>query len=254
MGLNLTEAELDRLVHVSHALHADTLPDRWLDVLPGVTGNLQRLFHADFLGTTRWNARRQRFDEAMCVGRDVTMARDYEDEFQFCDPISARVQSRGGPTLIRQVISRATLNRSRYFNEFLRPYDTVDGLDLHVMDNGREIGDLRIWRSHSAPPFGAREVNLLRLLEPAFAAAFRRRRMPTPALLRERFPAITAREADVAAAVAAGHDDRGIAHRLGCSVWTVRTHLSHLFGKLGVTNRTELAATLHSPDRQIGRR
>ena len=173
------------------------------------------------------------------------MARDYETEFQFCDPVSQRVQALRTPTLVRAVIDPAEFRRSRYFNEFLRPYDTLDGLDLHVTEGGCEIGDLRIWRSSRTPLFEERDVDLLRLLEPAFAGAFRRRRQPTPDLLRAWFPMLTRREADVAAAVAAGHSDRRTAQELGCSEWTVRSHLTHIFAKLGVATRTELAAAVH---------
>jgi len=190
---------LRRVVRLSRTLQAP-LPDHWLTACPDIATELHRLFRADFVGTTRWDSRRHRFEQAMCVGRDEQMARDYEAEFQFCDPVSKRAQARHTPTLVRAVIDSTRFRRSRYFNEFLRPYDTVDGLDLHVTDRGCEIGDLRIWRSSRAPLFEERDVDLLRLIEPVLAGTFRRRRLPTAQLLREWFPVLTQREAEVAAA------------------------------------------------------
>ncbi len=52
---------------------------------------------------------------------------------------------------------------------------------------------------------------------------------------------LTPRELDVLRLVVEGRRDREIAERLGITVHTVHTHLKHLFVKLHVTNRTELA-------------
>jgi len=244
VALTLSTVELRRVVWLLRTLQA-ALADDWITARPDLAVELQRLFRADFVGTTRWNSSRHCFEKAMCVGRDEQMARDYETEFQFCDPVSKRVQSRQAPTLVRTVIDPSRFRHSRYFNEFLRLYDTVEGLDLHVTEGCREIGDLRIWRGSRASLFEERDVDLLRLLEPAFAGAFRRRLKPTADLLLEWFPVLTRREAEVAEAVVGGHGDRQVAKLLGCSEWTVRTHLTHMFEKLHVSNRMELAAVVH---------
>ena len=50
---------------------------------------------------------------------------------------------------------------------------------------------------------------------------------------------LTAREHDVLALVADGLSNRDIAGRLGISEHTVKFHLASIFGKLGVSTRTE---------------
>lgn len=50
---------------------------------------------------------------------------------------------------------------------------------------------------------------------------------------------LTARERDVLALVADGRANRDIAARLGISEHTVKFHLASLFGKLGVSTRTQ---------------
>lgn len=56
--------------------------------------------------------------------------------------------------------------------------------------------------------------------------------------------ALTNREQDVLALLARGWSNREIARKLGVTDITVRTHVSHVLGKLGVSNRVE--AALHA--------
>ena len=54
--------------------------------------------------------------------------------------------------------------------------------------------------------------------------------------------ALTPAERDVVRLVAEGHSNAEIARRLFVSVSTVKTHLSHVYAKLPVEGRTDLAA------------
>ena len=53
---------------------------------------------------------------------------------------------------------------------------------------------------------------------------------------------MSAREADVLGLLATGSSNQQIAEALHLSVKTVERHLSNLYRKLGVSNRTEAAA------------
>jgi DNA-binding CsgD family transcriptional regulator len=55
---------------------------------------------------------------------------------------------------------------------------------------------------------------------------------------------LTGAEAEVAELAAAGVSNPQIAERLYMSRSTVKTHLSHVYAKLGVSNRTELATAI----------
>ena len=52
---------------------------------------------------------------------------------------------------------------------------------------------------------------------------------------------LTVRERDVLAQIASGATNRQIAHRLGVSERTARTHVSSILAKLGLTSRTQAA-------------
>ena len=60
-----------------------------------------------------------------------------------------------------------------------------------------------------------------------------------------RLDGLTDRERDVAVAVGAGLSNAEIAGRLYLSVPTVKSHISHLFAKLEVTNRVQIAICVH---------
>jgi DNA-binding NarL/FixJ family response regulator len=64
---------------------------------------------------------------------------------------------------------------------------------------------------------------------------------PRPGL-RERFPALTAREADVLEAITLGHNNAQIAADLFLSVATVKSYVNSIFAKLGARDRAHAAA------------
>jgi DNA-binding NarL/FixJ family response regulator len=65
---------------------------------------------------------------------------------------------------------------------------------------------------------------------------------------RRREKGLTAAERRVAALVAEGRTNREVATALFVGERTVETHLSHIYSKLGVRSRTELARALMSAD------
>ena len=59
---------------------------------------------------------------------------------------------------------------------------------------------------------------------------------------------LTRREMDIVSAVAAGESNKGIAQRFSLSEDTVKHHVSHVFDKLGVFSRLELAVFAFNHD------
>lgn len=61
----------------------------------------------------------------------------------------------------------------------------------------------------------------------------------------ERIACLTDREREVAIAVGRGSSNAEIAAELHMSIATVKAHISHLFTKLGASNRVQVAITMH---------
>jgi len=91
---------------------------------------------------------------------------------------------------------------------------------------------LYLWRGPGRD-FDERDRLLLTLLRPHLTAAFRNaeRRRRAPA-------ALTPRQLELLQYVAQGYTNMQIARRMGLSEGTVRTHLNHIYERLGVTSRT----------------
>ena len=71
--------------------------------------------------------------------------------------------------------------------------------------------------------------------------AFARRTVAVPRGIHE----LTARELEILRLVASGNSNRGIAQRLWVTEQTVKFHLSNVYRKLGVANRTEASHVAH---------
>jgi DNA-binding CsgD family transcriptional regulator len=91
---------------------------------------------------------------------------------------------------------------------------------------------LYLWRGPGRD-FDERDRLLLTLLRPHLIAAFRtaERRRQAPA-------ALTPRQLELLQYVAQGYTNTQIARRMRLSEGTVRTHLNHIYERLGVTSRT----------------
>jgi DNA-binding CsgD family transcriptional regulator len=95
----------------------------------------------------------------------------------------------------------------------------------------------------TGPDFSERDRAVLTLLRPHLDQAYleaERRRRPVPRL--------TPRQIDLLRLLAAGYTNTQIAHRLGISEGTVRTHLENIYERLQVSSRTA-AVTRAFPDR-----
>jgi DNA-binding CsgD family transcriptional regulator len=197
--------------------------------------DIVRLLRSDFGASYIWQPRTKRFDQAVSFNMAPDNLRRYEEWYQFRDPMTFLLRARRRATLVDEVIPRAQMVRTEFYNDFLARDGLNHGINMFVFDGERDLGDLRIWRGRGRPDFGDRDTGLLDALEPYLRRALRRRAC---------IEALTAREHDVAELVARGCTDRDISRVLGIGFSTVRTHLNSAMAKCGCANRAELAAVI----------
>lgn len=277
MAIALTGSDI-RILSEVFAVLAEPQDEHALRVYMGE--QLSLVLGADYYASYLWSEVAHCFTGRVALNMSDANLSSYELYYQFHDPITHRLRERGEPTLVTEILPQEELIKTEFWNDFLRHDGLYWGLNLHVRVAGECTGDLRIWRDRRRQNFDERELEILRLIAPAFRQALRRTARASlapggvplwgsPAGSPSSVPAssvpassasvpvaaaqprtgseppLTEREAQIARLVASGLSDKEIAQSLGISFTTVRTHIKRAFDKLGVDNRVKLASRLH---------
>ena len=142
------------------------------------------------------------------------------------------------------------LVKTEFYNDFLKQDGLCYGINYFAYDRGSNIGDVRIWRGDSKEDFSEREAMIVDAIGPSFVNALVRAQqydLETPAL---RFRSInekvrlTDREIEVADLLVIGASDDEICAKLVVSKSTLRSHITSIFKKTGLSRRTQLAQFL----------
>lgn len=215
------------------------------------------LLQADTYVSFTWNTDAQRFDRVKALNMSLDNLRTWDEYYRFIDPLTFPMMERRHPTLATQILCQHELSRTEFFNDFLARDHMHWGVNVYVFANGECTGDMRIWRRRERGNFDANEIDALRLVEPAFAAALARlqweadpasspQARESVAELLQRKSALSEREAQTASLVLSGCPDKLIAKELGVGLPTVRFHIANAFRKVRAENRTQLAARVQA--------
>lgn len=213
-----------------------------------IMGDLvMQLLGAQFYASFVWQPLEQNFAQPTQINMDPMNLRAYESYYQFHDPITPLMQRYQVAVRATDVLPHEALKKTEFFNDFLNKDGLYWGVNLYAWHQGRNLGDMRIWRDRRRENFTQDEMRLLDMLQPAFVTALARAQSPSGAnapamnMLSQR---LTTREQDTARLVMLGLSDKEIARRLDISTTTVRTHLDNAFRKVGVGNRAALVHKL----------
>ncbi len=177
-----------------------------------------------------------RFGDRACLyigrGEDVQPWL-YESLAATCDSYPLRDvdhSTSAEPLRITDVVSRTRFRRSPFYSAVMRPLGIEHEVKLWLP---APPGHARFFELQRGPgrAFDERDRSFLSLLRPHLA------RLRSQWERRPRVRALTERELDVLALVAQGLTNRQISRRLFISPATVRTHLEHIYDKLGVRSR-----------------
>lgn len=194
---------------------------------------ISQLLNADYAASFVWDDGQQRSTRRYSHNIDERQLLAYDSYLHQADFITPALRGAAVATNVDQVIQRSQLVHSQFYCDFLQPAGMHHGINVYFFAEGRDVGDLRVWRAAGDPPFGEREERLLDELAPYFVRALATAPKPAHNLSR--------REAEVAELVAGGASDKEVARHLGIAFTTVRTHLNNAMGKLDCANRTQLS-------------
>jgi DNA-binding CsgD family transcriptional regulator len=245
----------DRTRSLSKVMSLLAGSDTTKSVRAAVVEEVLRLVEADYSASYVWDPVSSSFGDRVSVNMNESNLWSYETYYQFRDPITHQLQQRRSATLVEQILPQDQLIKTEFFNDFLLQDGLYWGVNLFAWDGERNIGDMRIWRKKARGCFDHETLELLELIRPGFVSALARCQRGLceetagpiqPIYSYEKLPCLSPRELDVADLLAQGLSDKAIAQKLGLSFSTVRTHITHIFAKLGAENRVQLAARLAS--------
>ena len=174
---------------------------------------------------------------------------DYRERFHRIDPCHPRRFAAGGDHLVRlrDLLAPSSFARSEYYREFFRRLGIRHEVELFVRDRGRIVAGLSLLRSARRGDFADGEIEAIARVRPFLELAIgaRARARSFESVLAGDF-ALSRREIEVVRLLATGARNEEIARALFVSLPTVKTHLQHVFDKMGVRSRTELAARVHA--------
>ena len=176
----------------------------------------------------------------------------YRPPVQSVDPFAPRRAARMGASLLTVDDAGGALRLAN--SAYGRHLDRA-GLEHQVALYFRAAGGLRamiaLFRARGAPDFDRDEIRALRQLHPLIAHAYANSVGSNPAgAPSPPMPALTPREAEVAALIALGASNAEIATALTVEQATVKAHLSQIYAKFGLRSRTQLALRLNTGGQQ----
>jgi DNA-binding CsgD family transcriptional regulator len=200
---------------------------------------LRGLFHTDYLEYSRSRPSQELFVLEQSVGerREVLDEGQQDPHYWELYPLTAAATypDRGGDlvqvTKLSDFCSDRELRASPMYVDYCGP-GMFRALSMYFPAEPGYSSRLMLWRGPGRD-FDERDRLLLTLLRPHLIAAYRtaerRRQAPAP---------LTPRQLEVLRYVAQGCTNTQIARRMHLSEGTVRTHLNHVYERLGVTSRT----------------
>jgi DNA-binding NarL/FixJ family response regulator len=250
--VNLSQRQWQKVLAVIQQL-SDGLDDAVVRERAG--HNLLDLLSADYFASYIWDHEAGVFTKPVFINMSPDNLALYEQHYQFRDPITHKMQVYRRAVAANEIMPQRELMTTEFFNDFLSRDGLHYGINIYVYDDGdRNIGDFRIWRSRHRDNFTDVDLKILDLIAPYFRNAMRnitiaRHQLPCTDLedvsrqLADAW-ALTRRETDVALAMLEGSSDKAISDRLCISLPTLRTHVQHIYAKLGVGSRAEFCSRI----------
>lgn len=245
--MNLTEKEAALVFSMMRDLSSEL---SHAEVRRRIGNTLLALLDAEYFASYVWDSAYGRFVSCVQINMTEENLAKYESYFQFRDPITPTLQRRKMATPVSSIMCHERLERTEFYNDFLKQDGLCYGLNFFAYDYGENIGDLRIWRGANREDFTMRDAQIVDAIGPSLVNALRRARNGANNVSALRFSqlatslGLTAREAEISDLMVIGLSDQQICEKLRISKATLRTHIGSIFVKSGLNRRSQLARLL----------
>jgi len=179
------------------------------------------------------------------------MHRDYLQSYQKIDPLypgNFRDEQNASVVKMNDLVPFHLRRTNPYYTDFIEPWDVQDIIELFFRVDGRLIAGAALVTSTQQPEYRSEEIKRLESLH-RFIEFSLEQSMQSPRQLKfDNFCdqyALTAKERMVVELVTQGLPNKVIATSLCCGLATVKTHLQHIFAKLGVNSKAEIVSMLY---------
>jgi DNA-binding CsgD family transcriptional regulator len=169
----------------------------------------------------------------------------YQSRYMHMDPLNPNLFENSSETVVHMdsIMSAQFIEQSVYYQDFLKPLNYRYATDIFFRSQGKIIAVITLLREESQGEFTEEELSLLRkqqpFLEYTLNTVYLSKRISERKTIGERYQ-LSSRELDVLELVISGANNKLIAKELVLGLATVKTHLQHIYQKVGVVSRTEL--------------
>lgn len=176
----------------------------------------------------------------------ASMHRDYIDNFYMVDPLyPANFKEKEADVVkMNDLVAAHSRSNHPYYKGFVAPWGIRDIVEMFFHIDGKLVAGAALFTSTKEAELGAEELKQLQHLH-RFMQYSLEESLSTPTqtsfeTLCDSYN-LTAKERVVTQLVVDGLPNKSIALNLCCSVATVKTHLQHIFHKMGVNSKAEVA-------------
>lgn len=161
----MSESSLDDIVRLTDRLYEAVYDDsRWTEVMDDLKAQLSASSGAFGFVDTRSSAMHMLFAECQ-----PGFGEQYYDPALANPFVPRSFSAPAGDILIDQsIMPRAELERTIFFNEWLRPQGEHSVLNVKLLAQGNMTAHLMVLRSASQPAFDERDISLARKILPTF--------------------------------------------------------------------------------------
>ncbi len=189
--------------------------------------------------------------EAIAVARVLIAEGRPDAALRLLDKVAERVRRDSRMRRLAQVRALAAIAAYQAGDGLSALAAAVDTVSLcapqnalrSLIDEGPALRDVLAFARGRMPTWSA-DTPAGRHVAKVVEACDRSERAALPNAALRRNPGFSRREAEVARLLGAGHSNRDLAQTLGMAPDTVKWHLKNIFGKLGVSNRTQAVLRL----------